>query len=122
MRFTDNNDGTVTDNETGLMWQKVGSDERMTWQEAQDYCASLDLGGHADWRCPTVKELLGIVDYERIYPACDPVFRARSGFHWSSTTLEAGPNNAWGVGFTFGNTSDFTKSIGFYVRAVRAGS
>ena len=50
--FTDNGDGTITDNITGLMWQKVDGGE-MTFENAATYCSSLILGGKDDWRLPT---------------------------------------------------------------------
>jgi hypothetical protein len=46
----------------------------------------------------------------------------RSNNHWSSTTIEANPNNAWNVNFNNGNTNNNNKTNGNYVRAVRAGS
>ncbi|MFN2427954.1 MAG: DUF1566 domain-containing protein [Candidatus Binatia bacterium] len=45
----------------------------------------------------------------------------RSNNHWSSTTIQANPNNAWNVNFNNGNTNN-NKTNGNYVRAVRAGS
>ena len=44
--YTDNGDGTVTDNVTGLMWQQADGGE-MTWENAVAYADSLTLGGHA---------------------------------------------------------------------------
>jgi len=62
MRFEDNGDGTVTDLNTGLVWQQsVG--EKMTWDDAMAGAADLSLGGHTDWRLPTVKELYSLVDF-----------------------------------------------------------
>ena len=69
--FTDNGDGTVTDNVTGLMWQQVPVSETFSWEEAQEYCESLELGGYDDWRAPTVKELFAIGDFETGWPFLD---------------------------------------------------
>ena len=41
MSYTDNGDGTITDNITGLMWQKIPVSKNMTWKEAKKYCAKL---------------------------------------------------------------------------------
>ncbi|MBF0345688.1 MAG: DUF1566 domain-containing protein [Nitrospirae bacterium] len=41
-RFTDNGDGTITDNLTGLEWMKDATSTAMTWQEAIDYCKELN--------------------------------------------------------------------------------
>ena len=122
IRFVDNNDGTVTDNKTGLMWQKTNDGVRRTWQDAIDYCKGLDLAGYRDWRCPTMHELTSIVDYELYNPAMDPVFHARSNFYWSATTLAGGSFLAWDLLFGGGVADNDGKTDGgFYVRAVRGG-
>ena len=57
--FRDNGDGTVTDAATGLMWQKAGSDEAVTWIGAKEYADKSNrehLAGCADWRIPTAEE------------------------------------------------------------------
>ena len=50
MSYTDNGDGTVTDNVTGLMWAQDQSETNYPWSEAGTYCANLTLGGYDDWR------------------------------------------------------------------------
>ena len=49
-RITDNADGTVTDNFTGLMWVKDTKYFGVTinWQKALDACEGLDLAEHKD--------------------------------------------------------------------------
>ncbi len=64
--FRDNDDGTVTDLATGLMWMKNDSGYGMIWKEALEYCENLDFAGHSDWRLPNAKELQSIVDYTRM--------------------------------------------------------
>ena len=62
--YTDNGDGTVTDNVTGLMWQKDPG-EKPTWAQAMEGLDDFNkaaLGGYTDWRIPTVKELFSLVD------------------------------------------------------------
>jgi hypothetical protein len=45
--YTDNGDGTVTDNVTGLMWQQQGVPSTTYAQSnPTSYCQSLTLGGH----------------------------------------------------------------------------
>jgi hypothetical protein len=68
--FTDNGNGTVTDNVTGLMWQKTDSGE-MTWESAVAGALTLNLGGFADWRLPTPLEAFSILNHDR-NPALDP--------------------------------------------------
>jgi hypothetical protein len=77
-RLVDNGNGTVTDTRTGLTWEQKtddggprDKDNRYTWKEAMDYCEDLDLGGHTDWRLPTIKELSALVDLSRCIPSID---------------------------------------------------
>ncbi|OFX19127.1 MAG: hypothetical protein A2041_15255, partial [Bacteroidetes bacterium GWA2_31_9b] len=81
--FVDNNDETVTDNATGLMWQKADDGTSRDWQGALEYAENLTLVGYTDWRLPNIKELQSIVDYSRCpsvtnSPAIDPVFQTTS--------------------------------------------
>ncbi|MCI5163629.1 MAG: DUF1566 domain-containing protein, partial [Candidatus Electrothrix sp. AX5] len=58
--YTDNKDGTVTDNVTGLMWQQDMGD-KMTWTEANARASTLNLAEYDDWRLPTIKELYSLI-------------------------------------------------------------
>jgi len=60
-----NDDGTVTDTETGLMWQQQRI-TGMNWKEALAHCESLALAGYDDWRLPSIEELQSIIDYGAI--------------------------------------------------------
>ena len=51
--YTDNGDGTVTDNVTGLMWQQAVPTATYSWAGAVTYCSTLTLAGHSDWRLPS---------------------------------------------------------------------
>ena len=55
---------TWTDPATKLMWAKHDNGDKsdLAWQKAMEYCRNLKLGGHADWRLPTIDELQGIYD------------------------------------------------------------
>src|SRR5262249_26598793 len=136
-RFADNGDGTVTDNCTGLMWQKDTADvtadgeiditDGLDWCDALKYCEESSLAGHDDWRLPNVRELGSIVDYGRFAPSIDPVFQAVPAWYWSSTSGAADGFAAWSVFFGGsdagygGEVSAFVKdehSVKF-VRAVR---
>ena len=63
-----NSDGTITDLNTGLMWQQVPTSATFTWQEAVDYCEDLELNGYDDWRMPSCKELYSISNFETGWP------------------------------------------------------
>ena len=69
--YTDNGDGTVTGNVTGLMWTQAISTYAMPWSDASSYCKSLNTGGYTDWRLPTVKELWSIRDFSQGFPWVD---------------------------------------------------
>ena len=63
--YTDNGDGTVTDNITGLTWQ-VDFGEKITWETAMNGLDEFNeqaLGGYSDWRVPTIKELYSLVQF-----------------------------------------------------------
>jgi hypothetical protein len=61
--FTDNGDGTVTDNVTGLTWEQSPNSGPNSWPQAQEYCEALSLGGRDDWRMPSLKELFSISNF-----------------------------------------------------------
>jgi hypothetical protein len=135
--YTDNHDGTVTDNITGLMWQQGNADGGATynWYQAtgvydatsnpstQNVCKAQTTGGHSDWRLPTQKELMGIVDYGRFNPSIDTTkFTGTIATeYWSSTTYAGISSYAWIVVFNFGYVNANTKSDGNYVRCVCGG-
>lgn len=115
--FSDNNDGTITDRATGLVWAKTDSERGMTWEEALRFAESLKLGGQEDWRLPNAKELQSLVDYTRSpdatnSPAVDPIFQTSTitneagekdwPFFWASTTHLDGPNALNAVYVAFG--------------------
>lgn len=58
--YTDNGDGTITDNVTGLIWMKEMG-EKLSFDEAFDYAENLQLAGYSDWRVPTIKELYSLI-------------------------------------------------------------
>ncbi len=87
--FTDNKDGTITDNATGLMWSQddsgdgvnTGPRSGMTWEEALAWVEQKNADnylGHSDWRLPNAKEMQSILNYERApatgSAAIDPIF------------------------------------------------
>jgi hypothetical protein len=127
----DNDDGTVTDIATGLMWQKEGpthqdgSARAMTWEEALTYCEALELAQQDDWRLPNINELQSIVDYRAYNPSVNVVFfpDTLSGSYWSSTTYDTANGIAWDIHFLAGDifVSSPSKLENRYVRAVRGG-
>jgi hypothetical protein len=63
--LVDNGNGTITDKVTGLMWQKGGSPSEMKFDAAVKYVEDLNssrVGGHSDWRLPTMEELCSLLE------------------------------------------------------------
>lgn len=61
--YSNNGDGTITDNVTTLMWsQNMG--EKMTYSEAIEYAEKADLAGYTDWRIPSIKELYSLIQFD----------------------------------------------------------
>lgn len=135
-RFRDNGDGTVTDANTGLTWEKKGDNgglhdkenvygfptETGTWISAVNAEGGTGFAGHSDWRMPTLQELQSIVDYGRSNFAIDPVFGllSEASFYWSST-YRVGHFDVWVVDFSDGRLTAVTPGSGLRVRAVRGG-
>jgi len=120
-RFVDNRDGTVTDNCTGLMWQKETAPGVYSSSAAIEYCESLALAGHEDWRLPNVRELQSIVDYGRWGPAIDPAFQAGADWYWSSSAVLNSTDAVWMVLFNCGYVGHDIAVYTHFVRAVRGG-
>lgn len=60
--YTENGDGTVTDNVTGLMWEKsMGS--KIIFDQAYTKAEASTLGNYTDWRVPTLKELYSLTQF-----------------------------------------------------------
>jgi hypothetical protein len=59
-RYVDNGDGTVTDLNTGLMWQK-NPGAKKTYEDAIQNVSIFQLGGYDDWRLPDIKELYSLI-------------------------------------------------------------
>ena len=123
MGYTDHGDGTVTDNVTGLMWQKAVDAGSYGWDAAKAYCDGLDFAAYADWRLPTRIELASLVDYGVAQPG--PTIRADvfpgtpATFFWSSTPLAGSASDAWYVDFNDGKAFNYVVSDTYRVRCVR---
>jgi Protein of unknown function (DUF1566) len=96
----------VVDRVTGLIWQRRITQDGLLWQEAIDHCAALRLAGAADWRLPSLIELISIDDFTRVVPAVDKTAfpDAVQGNFWTSTPVAAADGEAWYVAFSTGFT------------------
>lgn len=120
-RFTNHGDGTVTDNTTGLMWiQQPDSSGFVSWDQAFDFCDSLSLADHTDWRMPSIKELLSLIDYE--WGDSSMPFGRWTYSFWSSTTYAGNTNRVWKVNVASQMASIAGKNdFGLFAWAVRGG-
>jgi hypothetical protein len=122
--FTDNSDGTITDNATNLMWMQDDNGEGIDWENALSYAESYEFAGYSDWRLPNVKELQSILDYTRSpgtsnSAAINPLFncteitneadQADYPFYWSSTTHSNWTEQSGG----FASYMSFGRAMGY---------
>jgi len=119
--FTVNADGTVTDNSTGLVWQRAVPSTSYNHADAIDYCAGLSLTGSPDWRLPTIGELQTIVDETRIAPAIDLSVFPSTPYErfWSSSPYAGAVSRAWAVHFHSGGANHYDVTDAVWVRCVR---
>jgi hypothetical protein len=132
-RFTDNNNGTVTDNLTGLIWLKDASFfSARNWKNALTACNTLAANGTTltdgsvagDWRLPNRRELFSLIDDNNAIPALPtghPFINVRSNEYWSSTTYTDLPTGAWIMYLPNGFISNVSKTTMQYVWPVRGG-
>ena len=125
--FTNNNNGTITDNVTGLMWQQVDGGE-MTYESATTYCNSLTLGGFSGWRLPTPIEAYSILNHQNSNPAINTTYFTLTAaeYWWTSVFENNSTTKVWctNSGGGIGNHPKIeTISAGgtkkFHARAVR---
>lgn len=120
------------DNITGLVWEVKTSDggirdvgKTYTWANAATYPGTVNglaLCGYTDWRLPTVRELVSLIDSATNNPAIDRVYfpNTASATYWSSVTYAADASFAWYVRFSDGFIGSNRGST-IAVRLVRGG-
>ena len=121
----DNANGTVTDNNTKLIWQDSTTVIQMTrnWEESITYCDGLNLDG-GGWRLPNINELQTIIDDNRSNPSIKKRFKyvdraTEEMFYWSSTTYYTFKKDAVGVSFRTGDIRNYSKINFFFARCVK---
>ena len=141
-RFTDNANGTVTDNLTGLIWTKAANNPGpaacvpdavyATWQGALDFVGCLNTNsylGYSDWRLPNREELASLLDHQNelpMLPAGHPFNNLGASYnYWTSSTRYGKPSDVWFVQMDYGYLrTGFGKTAygnDFYVWPVRGG-
>jgi hypothetical protein len=103
--YTNNGNGTITDNVTALQWQQspdtngdgtIDADDKLSYNEATTYCQNLSLAGQSDWRLPDIKQLYSLIDFR----GTDP-----SGYNGSDTSGLIPFIDANYFDFAYGDTS-----------------
>jgi len=131
-RFTDNGDGTVTDNLTGLMWTKDADFFGLiSWSDAITACENLEWGSngcnlYTDWRLPNKKELDSLIDvsnYDPALPSGHPFTEVQNEIYWSATSYARSTGLALCTYMEHGYGTVMTKTnIAPYVWPVRGGN
>lgn len=139
--FIDHGDGTVTHQETGLVWMRcslgqswdagsgtcLGGAGTYSWSTAHDAAVELNAaGGYAgftDWRVPNKNELASIVEERCWGPAVNlGLFPETIGqTYWTSSPSQQSADTAWVVLFEYGQVVGSLKWADAAVRLVRAG-
>jgi hypothetical protein len=119
LRFTDNGNGTVTDNLTGLIWLKTANCFGLRqWDAALSDCNGLaspacglndsSIAGH--WRLPNIRELQSLTDYAKTSPALPTSHPFADvdlgvGVRWSSTSRASDTGDAWAMELVNGHAA-----------------
>ena len=128
-RFKDNNDGTVTDLQEGLMWKKIDLYQEKkiwsSWEESQKLLEKFNKEAYAsysDWRLPTRKELKSLYEEDKNIPwkyywtenmiHIDPIFGYSHCCFWSSELYK--DKYAWGFNYIGGRDYPSMKGGGQY--------
>ena len=131
-RFTDNGNGTVTDNLTGLIWLKnANCYGTRNWTTAladanglnSGECGLTDGSTAGQWRLPNVREQQSLIDYGRFSPALPsghPFSGVQASYYWSSTTFLGKAGLVWLVGLSAGEVTVTARITPYYVWPVRS--
>lgn len=134
--YIENNDGTIKDNITNLIWQKCSMGQSYyisindcfsiatapDWESALSYCEGLDLAGRTNWRLPNINELNSLKDMSKsIGPAIDETYfpQTYKYDYWTSTAK--GKDYVYVVSFKDGSTQKARMSYTKRVRCVSSG-
>ena len=135
--FTDQGDGTVVDNNAGLMWQQQDDNTLYNWYQAVgsteatynpggaiNVCGNLSLADYSDWRLPSRKELVVLVNSGSYNPAIDAAKfpGTDSSGYWTDERANDSLTEFFAVDFINGSAAGSANANTNLVRCVRGNS
>lgn len=137
-RFVFNDNGTVTDMETQIIWMRcamgqtwdgktcTGKAQTFSWQEAREAVAELNgdtFGEPTKWRLPFVPELASITERKCFEPRVNlTVFPATpSKAFWTGMERKGDTEKAYAIDFGGGSVMPTRKSDTAYIRLMQDG-
>ncbi len=137
-RFALNDNGTVTDKNTGLTWMRcalgqtwdgercLGKAKMYTWDNAMkalNVTREKGVAGHNDWQLPQIPELASIIERQCFNPRVNTaVFpETPSVPFWSATERKGSAEHAYVLSFGNGGATSYSKRDEGAVRLMRGG-
>jgi hypothetical protein len=142
--FLVDEEGTIIDRATDLMWQESGSTRNLDRRQAKSYVKKLNkkkYAGYSDWRLPTIEELASLLVFSKINGLhINTLFDSKQNKCWSADSLPSDKTDAfqggWILNFFLGRITyaswarhatvatqpyyGIEKNLSNYVRAVRS--
>ncbi|WP_295542880.1 DUF1566 domain-containing protein [uncultured Thiohalocapsa sp.] len=136
-RFTDNGDGTVTDQSSGLMWMRCalgqdwqdgtcnGTAQTYAWPDTQDAVEAINASGEqffSDWRVPGLRDLAMIIERGCVSPRINlTVFPGTpTDFFWTSTArADDADQRMYALSFGPEGVEPHAPDLAHYLRLVR---
>jgi hypothetical protein len=131
--FTDNGDGTATDETLSLMWMRcslgqvwenetcTGDASQLNWQQALQAAHGFEFAEQSGWRLPNMKELASLTERACVRPAINEIFfpNTPSDDFWTSTPSVIDLERAWVIAFFNSSNSLKDKNLFVFTRLVR---
>jgi len=113
---------SITFIQDNLMWQdeKSNISLKLNRLETKLYCKKLNHANRKDWRVPTYKEMISLVDYMNVTPAS--ILKLEHIIpleYWTSSKSVLEENKNWFVNFDYGLTGTSSKFTRYNIRCVR---
>lgn len=112
-RFVIHDNGTVTDTQTNILWQRcalgktfdgvspeicTGSVTELNWQSALEAAADSDFADHDDWRLPNAKEIASVIEFRCHSPAVNLTVFPTLGAEGTTVGYWTSSVGPWGTG------------------------